>query len=176
MPAPSKLSPIDWVDEADRPVRQVERGQAFEVEAKFRVVHVFVFNPPGDLLLQQLGRSRERNPLKWGSSVAGYLHAGESYADGATRRLREELGLRTTLAKHGSISMQDRSSTKFITLYTTVATNPQILEPDHIETLRFWPLAEISDRLEKEPEQFTETFRYVFRFFRATSRLEPGAD
>lgn len=176
MPAPSKLSPIDWVDEADRPVRQIERGRVFEVDAKFRVVHVFVFNPQGDLLLQQLGKKRERNPLKWGSSVAGYLHAGESYADGATRRLNEELGLRTALVKHGSISMQDHSSTKFITLYKTVATDPQIQEPDHIKALEYRPLAEISERLETEPEQFTETFRYVFRFFLATSQLVPVAE
>jgi isopentenyl-diphosphate delta-isomerase len=172
MPAPNPWSPVDWVDEADRPVKSIERGRVFEAGAKFRVVHIFVFNPQGDLLLQQLGRERERNPLKWGSSVAGYLHAGEAYADGATRRLREELGLEAPLVKHGSISMQDRSSTKFITLYKThTAEEPQILEASHIESLRFWSLGELEEDLAREPEQFTETFRYVLRFYLATSRL-----
>ena len=172
MPAPDKLSPVDWVDEADRPVKSIERGRVFEVGAKFRVVHIFVFGPRGDLLLQQLGRNRERNPLKWGSSVAGYLHANESYVDGATRRLREELGLESPLAKHGSISMQDHSSTKFITLYKTrTDSEPRIVEPGHIESLRFWSPEELKEELSREPEQFTETFRYVFRFFQATLRL-----
>lgn len=172
MPAPSSESPIDWVDEADRPVGEIERGRVFEVGAKFRVVHIFVFNPEGKLLLQQLARERERNPLKWGSSVAGYLNVGESYVDGATRRLREELGLVTPLVKHGSISMQDHSSTKFITLYTTrTSAEPHIVEPGHIESLRFWRPEELQRELSRNPEQFTETFRYVFRFFQATLRL-----
>lgn len=172
MPAPQPWSPIDWVDEADRPVGQVERRRVFTVGAKFRVVHVFVFNPAGELLLQQLSRTRERNPLKWGSSVAGYLHAGESYADGATRRLREELGLKTALIKHGSISMRDNASTKFIALYKTgVTSEPNIVEPSHIESLRFWNLGELQEELCRFPEQFTETFRYIFRFYLATSQL-----
>lgn len=171
MPAPNKSSPIDWVDEADRPIRKIARGRVFEVGAKFRVVHIFVFNPQGELLLQQLGRHRERNPLKWGSSVAGYLHAGEAYADGASRRLREELDLDTPLVKHGSIFMQDLSSTKFITLYTTVAEDPHIAEPGHIEAVRFWPQAEVLEELSRNPDQFTETFRYVHRFFQATLPL-----
>jgi isopentenyl-diphosphate Delta-isomerase len=172
MPAPKPWSPVDWVDEADRPVTRIERGRVFEVGAKFRVVHIFIFNSRGELLLQQLGRERERNPLKWGSSVAGYLHAGEPYADGATRRLREELGMETPLVKHGSISMQDHSSTKFITLYKTQAAEaPQVLESSHIESLRFWNLDELQEEISRDPEQFTETFRYVFRFYQATSRL-----
>jgi isopentenyl-diphosphate delta-isomerase len=119
-----------------------------------------------------LSRKRERNPLKWGSSVAGYLHAGESYADGATRRLREELGMETPIVKHGSISMQDHSSTKFITLYKTgIVAEPRIEEPSHIESLRFWNLGELQEELSIDSEQFTETFRYVFRFYQATSRL-----
>lgn len=172
MPAPNPWSPVDVVDDADRPIGSIERGRVLETGAKFRVVHIFLFNPQGELLLQQLSSERERNPLKWGSSVAGYLHAGESYADGATRRLREELGMETPLVKHGSISMQDHSSTKFITLYKTrTATAPHIVEPGHIESIRFWSLRELREELSRNPEQFTETFRYVFRFFEATSRL-----
>lgn len=174
MPAPNPWSPVDWVDEADRPIGQVERGRVFAVGAKFRVVHIFVFNPAGDLLLQQLSQKRERNPLKWGSSVAGYLHAGESYADGATRRLREELDLKTTLIKHGSISMQDSTSTKFINLYRTEASVvPDIVDSSHIESLRFWNLGALQAEISRSPDQFTETFRYVFRFYLATSRLVP---
>ena len=172
MPAPKPWSPVDLVDDADRPVGSIERGRVLEVGAKFRVVHIFVFNPQGELLLQQLSSERERNPLKWGSSVAGYLHSGESYADGATRRLREELGLETPLVKHGSISMQDHSSTKFITLYKTCATaEPRIIEPSHIESLRFWSPGELQEELSRDQEQFTETFRYVYRFFQVTLRL-----
>jgi len=176
MPAPRQDDLIDLVDAVDRPIGQIRRGAVLEQKARFRVVHIFVFNPEGRLLLQRLGRNRERNPLKWGSSVAGYLNAGESYVVAAFRRLEEELGLEwtslgTPLVKHGSIAMQDRASTKFITLYTTTASHPRIAEPGHIEALRFWPIGMLEEELEQTPESFTETFRYVYKFFRATSAL-----
>lgn len=67
--------------------------------------------------------------------------------------------------------MQDQKSTKFITLYKTTAVHPQIGEPDHIEALRFWPVQELEAEVARVPESFTETFRYVYQFFRATSAL-----
>jgi isopentenyl-diphosphate delta-isomerase len=171
MPAPSLNTEITLVDAADRSIGKIERGVVLEQAAGFRVIHIFVFNPEGELLLQQLGEKRERNPLKWGSSVAGYLNVGESYVVAARRRLKEELGLSTPLVKHGSISMQDHASTKFISLYTTTASQPRIAEPGHIQAIEFWPNQKLEAELERAPESFTETFRYIYKFFRATSAL-----
>ncbi|HEX4964885.1 MAG TPA: NUDIX domain-containing protein [Thermoanaerobaculia bacterium] len=171
MPAPSGSSLIDWVDAADKPIAKIRRSQVFQQRAGFRVVHVFVFNEEGELLLQQLGRNRDRNPLKWGSSVAGYLNADEPYLDGAIRRLREELGVVVPLTKFGSAYMLDQGAKKFITLYLASSTSVAVGEPDHIESLRFQPVQEIQDWLQRSPEDFTETFRFLFRFYLSTLNL-----
>jgi 8-oxo-dGTP pyrophosphatase MutT (NUDIX family) len=177
MPAPPASALIDWVDPADRPIGQVRRSEVFSRRAGFRVVHIFVFSSRGELLLQQLGRNRERNPLRWGSSVAGYLEAGEDYLDAATRRLREELGLTTSLAKFGSVVMPDSGARKFITLYLTTAAHVAdssqvtIAEPHHIESVRFEQVPEVHRQIEACPENFTETFLLAFRFFFSTLRL-----
>jgi isopentenyldiphosphate isomerase len=164
MAAPTASSLIDRVDEYDRPVGVVERGAVFEQHANFRVVHIFVFDTAGRLVLQKLGRKRERSPLRWGSSVAGYLHAGESYYAAARRRLREELGLEAKLDPVGRTMMIDRGSRKFIMLFRVIvsASEPRIADKDHIEEIRFWELIEIEEALARNPEAFTETFRYVF--------------
>lgn len=177
MPAPSTSAQIDWVDPADKPIGKVRRGEVFSRGAGFRVVHVFLFNENGELLLQQLGRNRDRNPLKLGSSVAGYLNAGEDYLEGATRRLREELGLSTSLTKFGSAVMPDKGARKFITLYLTdtYASKVTLAEPGHIESLRFEPISEIHRQVEQRPGNFTETFLFLFRFYLSTMRLT-GAD
>jgi isopentenyl-diphosphate Delta-isomerase len=167
MAAPSASDLIDRVDEFDRPIGVVERGSVFEQRANFRVVHIFVFDTASRLLLQRLGRKRERNPLRWGSSVAGYLHANESYEAAARRRLREELDLEGALDTVGKTMMIDRGCRKFIMLYRTTvsASEPRVAEKGHIEEIRFWELGEIEERLAQNPEAFTETFRHVFRFF-----------
>jgi isopentenyl-diphosphate delta-isomerase len=173
MPAPRASALIDWVDAADRPIATVARGEVFQRRAGFRVVHIFLFNPSGELLLQQLGRARDRNPLKWGSSVAGYLNAGEDYLDGARRRLREELAYEGPLAKFGSVVMPDQGARKFIMLYTTTAPafKVTVAEPEHIETLRFEPLTEVRRQVEQWPTNFTETFVFLFQFYISTLRL-----
>ena len=173
MPAPRASAPIDRVDPADRPVGRVRRAEVFEQQAGFRVVHIFVFDAEGRLLLQQLGRNRDRNPLKWGSSVAGYLNAGEDYLEAARRRLREELLLDTPLAKFGSAVMPDREARKFITLYVTKAEQRavSVAEPDHIEALRFETVPAVRTQIEQWPENFTETFHFLFRFYLSTLYL-----
>src|SRR5688500_15286374 len=91
---------IDRVDDRGRPVGTIRRGRVFEVGANFRVVHVLLSNKHGDLLLQQISRSRPRNPGSWGSSVAGYLLHRETYLHAAKRKLREELGVSRLSLKH----------------------------------------------------------------------------
>ena len=171
MPAPSASAPIDWVDASDKPIKTVDRGEVFRRRAGFRVIHIFLFNPQGEMLLQQLGRQRDRNPLKWGSSVAGYLNAGEEYLDGAARRLREELGLSTPLAKFGSVVMPDQGARKFITLYLTTAASATVAEPGHIESLRFASASQIQEQVGAWPDNFTETFVFLFQFYLSTLRL-----
>lgn len=173
MPAPRASALIDRVDPADKPVGKVRRAEVFEERAGFRVVHIFVFDREGQLLLQQLGRHRDRNPLKWGSSVAGYLNAGEDYLEAAQRRLREELRLETPLAKFGSAVMPDQEARKFITLYLTKADQSAVTvaEPGHIESVRFEAVPAIRRQIEQWPENFTETFRFLFRFYLSTLRL-----
>ncbi|MBV8200036.1 MAG: NUDIX domain-containing protein, partial [Acidobacteria bacterium] len=146
MPAPSPSTLIDRVDETDTPVGTVSRSEVFAERAGFRVVHVFVFNQAGRLLIQRLGQNRERNALKWGSSVAAYLLSGENYLQGAERRLREELGLEGRRpAKFGSVVMPDQGARKFITLYLASAEQHEVhrADPDHIQQLLFWPIANI---------------------------------
>lgn len=174
MPAPTLTTPIDIVDEQDQPVGLMERGQVLAAGANFRVAHIFVFDDAGRLLLQQLGQVRTRNPLRWGSSVAAYLHAGETYDEAAQRRLREELGLDVPVSFVDKVRMRDHNSTKFIGLYRAHAHRARNAEPEHLERLEYRDLAWVADALEREPELFTETFALLFPHY--TKVMGGGSD
>ena len=115
MSAVSEEMVIDAVDQSDSPTSIIRRDEVFRRRANFRVVHILVFNRRGELLLQQLSRTRTRHPGYWGSSVAGYNFAGESYEAAAGRRLGEELGIDgVPLTYIGKTSMEDDGCQKFI--------------------------------------------------------------
>jgi isopentenyl-diphosphate Delta-isomerase len=173
VPAPSASSLIDQVDPEDRPVGLVPRGEVLGIGANFRTAHVFVFHNDR-LLLQQLAPTRERHPCRWGSSVAAYLSAGETYEQAAERRLAEELGLQGQLDEVGKTCMQDGRSLKFVELYMLRDGPASIREPDHIAQLRYWETAELEDAIAKDSAMFTQTFLHVYEFFRqrlATTRI-----
>lgn len=167
MPSPTSNDSIDRVDANDHVVGTVPRGDALTAGAGFRVVHVLVLNHAGDVLLQQVGSVGTRSPGRWGSSVAGYLHAGETPLDGARRRMREEIGLTSALTFVGRSKMDDENSTKFIYVYTTTAEQAHIVDERHIQDLRFWPLAAIRSTIEENRDVFTKTLPFVLHTFRS---------
>jgi isopentenyl-diphosphate delta-isomerase len=165
MPSPTKTTPIDVVDESDTPIGMVERGEALRRGVNFRTAHIFVFDRFGNLLLQRLAAQRDRHPCRWGSSVAAYLYAGETYEEAAARRLREELGLDLTLRFVGKLEMRDNRSLKFVSLFLGHDGMPEIFEPAHIDELAYWPQHEIEGALDAQPAIFTPTFRSLYEAF-----------
>jgi len=157
---------VDAVDPNDMPVGVVRRSQVFRQKASFRVVHILIFDSKGDLLLQQLSPSRPRHPGYWGSSVAAYVFAGESYEAAAQRRLREELRIReATLGRIGKTSMIDEGCLKFIAVFKTTQGGPFLFDRTHIESLEFVPIEEVHRLSASGARTFTPTFLRVLSFY-----------
>ena len=161
---------IDEVDNQDRPIGVIARRNVFSAKAAFRVVHVFIFNRNGELLLQKLAATRERHPGYWGSSVAAYPFSGEDYAAAAQRRCAEELGIgKLSLHFAGKTVMDDEGCTKFISLFTTISDGPFNFDHTHIESLDFRSLHQIREMLLTGEREFTPTFIHLFDFYGRTA-------
>lgn len=161
--------PIDAVDENDVPIGVVRREEVFRQRANFRVAHGLVFNSRGELLVQQLARSRPRHSGYWGSSVAAYVFAGESYRAAARRRLTQELDIHGVPIRYvGKTSMEDEGCHKFIGVFAAVHDGPFRFDPDHIETLEFLPLHVIHELHAAGSRPFTPTFLRVVSFYEST--------
>jgi isopentenyl-diphosphate delta-isomerase len=156
---------IDVVDALDSPIGTVQRSDALPRRVNFRVVNLFLFNNQGELLIQQLAASRERHPGAWGSSVAGYLFAGESYMQAANRRLSQELGVQTALQAYGKTSMNDAGCTKFITLYLGTCDGPFAYDHNHIAKLEFHSLPALRSQCDTGERRFTPTFLHMLNFY-----------
>lgn len=164
---------VDVVDDGNQRAGVAERGSLLERGLNFRTVHILLFASTGRLILQRLRPNHPRSPAKLGSSVAGYLAAGESYEGAAHRKLRKELGINAALRYLGETTMLDERSRKFIGVFVghlgQGAPRPRP-ETETIEELLDLPI-EIIDRMTAEaPEKFTDTFLVVYGFFRSRDR------
>ena len=147
-------------------IGSIERKDVFAAKANFRVVQIFIFDDQGHLLLQQIPGQGKRNPGHWGSSVAGYVFAGESYEEAAARRLEQELGVRLAkLRLVGKTSMEDEGCRKFITLYAVQLKGPFTPDLTHIAKLEFLSMGTIVNMMREDTCQFTPTFLHLFQFF-----------
>lgn len=170
-PSPGML--VDCVDSNNRVVGTVTRREIFRGHCGFRTVHVFVFNDQGELLLQQQSGQRERAPLSWGSSVAAYLFAGETYEIAARRRLAQELGITPEHAHFVDVvRMDDLGHDKFVGLVTTECNGPFRIDKAHVQQVRFLPVSQILSIQKMGLMTFTPTFLSLLEFYTGTR----GAD
>ena len=157
---------IDSVDSRDRVIGSVERSDALQQGANFRVAHLFLFNDNSELLLQRLASSRPRHPGCWGSSVATYVNAAETYQEAIIRRTFEELGVRLQDPKFvGKTAMEEEGSTKFVCLYSAVWNGPMTVDTDHISEVRHLSMEEVCRLRGEEAWMLTPTFLHLWDAF-----------
>jgi isopentenyldiphosphate isomerase len=157
---------IDVVDENDIPISTIKRNEVFMQRANFHVAHNLIFNSRGELLVQRLANRRIRHPGYWGSSVAAYIFAGESYEGAAQRRLGQELGVHgVPLSYVGKTSMEDEGCHKFIGVFAANHDGPFSFDPDHIHSLEFLSRSVIHELHAAGSRSFTPTFLRVLSFY-----------
>jgi isopentenyl-diphosphate delta-isomerase len=163
---------VDLVDSSDRVIGIAQRRQLFQQHAGFRVAHVFLFNGAGDLLLQQIAQGL-RHAGQWGSSVAGYVEAGESYEQAAKRKMQQELGVLPDIAEHGKTRMVDQSALKFIELFSGSYDGQVSPDPAEVSLVEFVSLGAIASDRATGRRHFTETFLHVLDFYLGSSSSVP---
>jgi 16S rRNA (adenine1518-N6/adenine1519-N6)-dimethyltransferase len=154
------------VDKNDRILGYANRPEVHGNNLRHRAVHILIFNQAGDVYLQQRSRWKDRNPLKWDSSAAGHLTAGERYDDTARRELKEELGVTMALQKMSKIPASKHTDQEFIWLYQGTATGD--LEPNksEIEQGAFFPPEIIDGWTSARPEDFAPGFLKCWKTYR----------
>jgi isopentenyl-diphosphate delta-isomerase len=81
------------VDADDRHIDIEDKMRAHREGRLHRAFSVFVFNDAGEMLLQQRAFSKYHSGGLWSNACCSHPRPGESPAEGARRRLTEEMGL-----------------------------------------------------------------------------------
>ena len=154
------------VDKNDKILRDASRSQVHANNLRHRAVHILIFNPAGEVYLQQRSRWKDRHPLKWDSSAAGHVGAAESYDETARRELMEELGVSVHLEKISKLPASERTDQEFIWLYRGEVAGNLSPNRSEIETGTFFPEAVIDGWSAARPEDFAPGFIECWKVYR----------
>jgi 16S rRNA (adenine1518-N6/adenine1519-N6)-dimethyltransferase len=154
------------VDKNDKILRDASRSQVHANNLRHRAVHIFIFNPAGEVYLQQRSRWKDRHPLKWDSSASGHVGAAESYDETARRELKEELGISVPLEKISKLPASERTDQEFVWLYQGEVAGDLSPNRTEIETGAFFPETVVDGWAAARPEDFAPGFIECWKVYR----------
>ncbi|MFV0328465.1 MAG: NUDIX hydrolase [Dysgonomonas sp.] len=128
------------------------------------VIHLHIFNSQGELYLQKRSATKDVQPNKWDSSVAGHIDLNETPEVAALREASEELGL-SGLSLHfitKYIIETDRERELSYCFYT-IYDGDFIINKDELADGKFWSIDCIQEHLDKDI--FTANFELDFKKF-----------
>jgi isopentenyl-diphosphate Delta-isomerase len=132
-----------------------------------RAVNVFLFRSDGRLVVQRRQSTKDIWPGAWDLSVAEHLQPRETYEQGATRGLREELGVELTVLERvgvvtrAQLDIAELGVKDYELQQSFRGVFDGALQPNHDEIAEVgtFDLAELNAAFVEGPEDFTPWFR-----------------
>jgi len=171
------------VDEADREIGHASKADAHAGKGILhRAFSLFVFNPAGELLLQQRAASKPLWPGYWANSCCSHPRGGEDMDTATQRRLREELGFACPLeylykfqyhAGYGDAG----SETELCWVYVGTSDAPVRVNDTEIAAWRYVKPEALDREIAESPGHFTPWLKMEWQRLRGefANRL-PGRD
>jgi isopentenyl-diphosphate delta-isomerase len=153
------------VDSHDREIGFLAKADAHRGRGTLhRAFSLFVFNPAGELLLQQRAKGKRLWPGYWSNTCCSHPRRGETMDDAIRRRLHEELGLRAELEflfKFHYQTQYDAHGAEHELCWVYAGRSAQRPRPNvnEIAAWRYVPARALQAEIARAPETFTPWFK-----------------
>lgn len=157
----SEAEELILVDTDDNEIAYLSKAACHDGDGVLhRAFSLFLFNDDGELLLQQRGKSKRLWPDYWSNSCCSHPRRGESMQVATSRRLRDELDIKSSLDFVYRFSYQaefDGSGSENELCHVYLGKIDGLVKPNEneIENIRFVAVGELAAELEASPERFT---------------------
>jgi isopentenyldiphosphate isomerase len=141
---------VDVIDDAGRTIGVTTRARIRAERVPHRCTYVLVLNSHGELFIHLRTPTKDLFPSHWDACIGGVLTAGESYADGVRREVREELGVDVTPCELFPFRYADDRTIVHGMVYRLDHDGPFRLQPEEIVRGEFVTLEEAARRAERE--------------------------
>jgi 8-oxo-dGTP pyrophosphatase MutT (NUDIX family) len=140
------------VDDADRVLRTVRRGELTDKALRHRSVAILFRAFDGRVLVHRRAAAKRVFPQYYDMFVAGMVPAGESYDEAARREAGEEIGaVDPVLTVVGKYRFDDDAVPQWCTLYEAELTGPVVPQESEIEWHGLMTVEEVAKALDELP-------------------------
>ena len=164
------------VDNDDREIGHLGKADAHLGSGVLhRAFSLFVFNPDGELLVQQRAPGKRLWPGYWSNTCCSHPRRGEHMDSAVARRLREELGIRGELGFLFKFQYQSRydaqgAEHELCWVYAGRSGERPCANVDEIAAWRYVKPQALQAEIADAPERFTPWFKLEWaRILRAHS-------
>ena len=156
---------LDIVDDNNQVVGRESYRKIYEYKLSHRIVHVFVVNSKGQLLLQKRSKTKEFHPGSLCTAAAGHVQSGETYEEAGKRELYEELGIKDIeLDKlRDFLHIKPDNSKKFLCVFQCVWNGEFKLNYNEVESAKFYALDYLRKNIDKM--KITPELRQILEWY-----------
>ncbi|HAA54690.1 MAG TPA: hypothetical protein DCE42_08020 [Myxococcales bacterium] len=139
---------FELVDEDGNVIGKATRQECHNNPALLhQVVHIFVWNTKGELVLQFRPPHKDIQPNKWDTSVGGHVDPGETPIIAAHRELQEELGIQAELIFLYRYVWRCERESELVSTYMCTTDTPLSPHPTELADIKWWSPQEINTAL-----------------------------
>ncbi len=164
------------VDENDREIGEMEKIEAHQKGMLHRAFSVFLRNNRGEFLLHRRAVQKYHSGGLWADSCDGHPRPGETIADSARRRVREELGIDCPLSEVDQFvyrvdldhALQEH---EYLHVLTGVWNDSVRPDPDEMSEVRWVTVESLQNEMEQDGSTYCHWTRAAFARLLNTGRL-----
>lgn len=156
---------LQGVDENDNLIRAEDRVVVHSSKLWHRGIHVFVYNPKKEMLVQKRSSDKDKYPNRYDCSICGHVISGDSYERTAIRELREELGVRNVVIKPITrFRMPYGSKDNMVCKLFECSYDGKIKPNEEITEIKFLNAEELKRIIRNQPKMFTPWFVEILKW------------
>lgn len=155
------------VDEENNVLGYLGKQEAHVKGLLHRAISVIIFNSKGEQLIQQRAWTKYHFAGLWSNTCCSHPRKNESFKDAATRRLFEELGIKTPLKEEFNFiykahdTQSGLTEWEYDTVFTGVFDGDFEFNKTEVADVRWINTEDLREEITKNPEQFSFWFRII---------------
>ncbi len=153
------------VDADDQAIGNLDKKSCHDGDGVLhRAFSLFVFNPEGELLMQQRAAGKRLWPGYWSNSCCSHPRQGEDMADAVVRRSAQELGFRVAPSylykfEYQASFADEGSEHELCSVFLARHTGAVQVNPTEIDAWQWMSPEVLNQALRDRPGQFTPWFK-----------------